>query len=168
MPKSLLMQCYPFVSMSFNKYRCFDYFYHNSVHENSVHITYDKYWMHAIIIPGNVSCTILRVKSNTCNLITLGECGVLPPSIICHKQVLCYYKRLHAMNDNSLVKKVFINFKNLADMGFRTWITSMLELASKYDVPLDNELTEHEFKVECVKSLERTLYTNGKIKLMTR
>ena len=47
--------------------------------------------------------TILRVKSNTCNLITLGECGVLPPSIICHEQALCYYKRLHAMNDNALV-----------------------------------------------------------------
>ena len=100
--------------------------------------------------------TILRVKSNACNLITLGECGVLPPSIICHKQALCYYKRLHAMNDNSLVKKVFINLRNLADMGFRTWITSVRELASKYDVPLDNELTEHEFKLECVNSLERT------------
>ena len=99
---------------------------------------------------------ILRVKSNTCNLITLGECGVLPPSIICHKQALCYYKHLHAMNDNSLVKKVFINLRNLADMGFRTWITSVRELASKYDVPLDNELTEHEFKLECINSLERT------------
>ena len=60
------------------------------------------------------------------------------------------------MNDHSLVKKVFINLRNLADMGFRTWITSVRELASKYDVPLDNELTEHEFKLECVNFLERT------------
>ena len=100
--------------------------------------------------------TILWVTSNTCNLITLGECGVLPPSIICHKQALCYHKRLHAMSDNSLLKKVFINLRILADMGFRTWITSVRELASKYDVSLDNELTEHVLKLECEKSLERT------------
>ena len=95
--------------------------------------------------------TILRVKSNARNLITLGECGVLPPSIICHKQALCYHKRLYAMSDNYLVNKVFINLRNLADMGFRTWITSVRELTSKYNVRLDNELTEHVFKLECEK-----------------
>ena len=41
-------------------------------------------------------------------------------------------------------------------MGFRTWITSVRELASTYDVPLGNELTEHGFKLVCVNSLERT------------
>ena len=90
--------------------------------------------------------TILRIKSNTCNLITLGGCGVLPPNIICHKQALCYYMRFHAMRDNSLVKKASINLRNLAVMGFRNWITNVRELASKYM-----------FQPECEKSLERKL-----------
>ena len=55
--------------------------------------------------------TILKVKSNTCNIITLGECGVIPPSIFCHKQVMCYYKRLYNMSSNALVKKVFDELK---------------------------------------------------------
>ena len=51
--------------------------------------------------------TILKVKSNTCNLITLGECGVIPPRMICHKQAMCYKKQLHDMGSDALVKKVF-------------------------------------------------------------
>ena len=40
---------------------------------------------------------MLRVEPNKSYLITLGECVVLLPSIICHKQAMCYHKRLHDM-----------------------------------------------------------------------
>ena len=86
---------------------------------------------------------------------TLGECGVLSPSTICHKQAMCYHKRLHDMHDNSLVKKVFINLMKLDDMGYRTWVTRVRELASYRDVPLDNLLTGDMFKLECEKFIER-------------
>ena len=64
--------------------------------------------------------TILKVKPNTCNLITMGECGEVPPSVICHKNAMCYFKRLQGMPENSLAKRVFYELKNLNDMGFKT------------------------------------------------
>ena len=63
---------------------------------------------------------ILRVKSNTSNLITLGECGVMPQSVACHRQSLCYYKRLQNMCEDTLVKKVFKELNVLDSLGFRT------------------------------------------------
>ena len=99
--------------------------------------------------------TILKVKSNTCNVITLGECGVIPPSIICHKQVMCYYKRLYNMSSNALVKKVFDELKKMDDMGFKTWITSVRELASRYDISLNSELEFDAFKKVCTDAVEQ-------------
>ena len=99
--------------------------------------------------------TILKVKSNTCNVITLGECGVIPPSIICHKQVMCYYKRLYNMSSNAMVKKVFDELKKIDDMGFKTWITSVRELASRYDISLNSELEFDAFKTVCTGAVEQ-------------
>ena len=99
--------------------------------------------------------TILKVKSNTCNVITLGECGVIPPSIICHKQAMCYYKRLYNMSSNALVKKVFDELKKMDDMGFKTWITSVRELVSRYDIALNSELEFDEFKKVCTGAVEQ-------------
>ena len=90
--------------------------------------------------------TILKVKPNTCNLITMGECGEVPPSVICHKNVMCYYKRLQGMPENSLAKRVFYELKNLNDMGFKTWVISVRELASRYNVSIDSELDVNVFK----------------------
>ena len=44
--------------------------------------------------------TILKVKSNTCNRITVGECDEIPPSVICHENAMCYCKRLQGMPEN--------------------------------------------------------------------
>ena len=46
---------------------------------------------------------ILRVKPNTSNIITLGEGGVIPPNVACHNQLLCYFKRLQSMCEDTLV-----------------------------------------------------------------
>ena len=62
----------------------------------------------------------MRVKSNTSNLITLSECGIIPPSIICHKQALCYFMRLRNMSSNTLVKRVIDELTKLDDIGFKT------------------------------------------------
>ena len=81
----------------------------------------------------------MRVKSNTSDLITLGECGIIPPSIICHKQVLCYFMRLCKMSSNTLMKRVFDKLTKLDDIGFKTWFSSVRELASRYNISLDYE-----------------------------
>ena len=99
--------------------------------------------------------TILEVKPNTCNLITMGECGEVPPSVICHKNVMCYYKRLQGIPENSLAIRVFYELKKLNDMGFKTWVTSVRELASRYNVSIDSELDVNVFKQKCQETLER-------------
>ena len=109
------------------------------------------------------SRTILKVKSNTCNVITLGECGVILPSIICHKQVMCYYKRLYNMSSNALVKKVFDELKKMDDMGFKTWITSVRELASRYDISLNSKLEFDAFKKFAEMLWSRNSLPNGKM-----
>ena len=82
---------------------------------------------------------ILRVKSNTSNLITLGECGVIPPSVACHKQLLCYFKRLQNMCEDTLVKKVFNELNVLDTLGFSKWISSVRDLALRYNLDMNEE-----------------------------
>ena len=109
--------------------------------------------------------TILKVKSNTCNLITLGECGEIPPSVICHKNAMCYYKRLQGMPENSLVKRVFYELTNLDDMGFKTWVTSVRELASRYNMSLDSELNVNVFKQKCQQALNQKFISDWQFEI---
>ena len=49
----------------------------------------------------------LSVKSSTSHLAVLGECGQLPPSILCKINVLCFYNRLQNLESKCIVKEVF-------------------------------------------------------------
>ena len=109
--------------------------------------------------------TILKVKSNTCNLITLGECDEIPPSVMCHKNAMCYYKRLQGMPENSLVKRVFYELTNLDDMGFKTWVTSVRELASRYNMSLDSELNVNVFKQKCQQVLNQKFISDWQFEI---
>ena len=53
------------------------------------------------------------------------------------------------MPENSLAKRVFFELTNLNGMGFKTWVTSVRELASHYCVSLDSELNVNVFKPKC-------------------
>ena len=59
------------------------------------------------------------------------------------------------MPENSLAKRVFYELKILNDMGFKTWVTSVRELASRYSVSIDSELDVNKFKQKCQEALER-------------
>ena len=61
------------------------------------------------------------------------------------------------MPENSLAKRVFYELKNLNDMGFKTWVTSVRELASRYNVSIDSELDVNVFKQKWQETLERKL-----------
>ena len=109
---------------------------------------------------------ILRVKSNTSNLITLGECGVIPPSVACHKQSLCYFKRLQNMCEDTLVKKVF-NELNVRDTpGFSTWISSVRDLALRYNLDMNEEQSTEIFKIECTKIVEKHYVSKWQTEIM--
>ena len=85
----------------------------------------------------------------------MGECGEIPPSVICQKNAMCYYKRLQGMPENSLAKRVFCELTKLNDMGFKTWVTSVRKIVSRYSVSLDSELNVNVFKQKCQETLER-------------
>ena len=59
------------------------------------------------------------------------------------------------MSSNALVKKVFDELKKMDDMGFKTWITSVRELASRYDISLNSELEFDAFKKVCTDAVEQ-------------
>ena len=58
---------------------------------------------------------------------------------------MCYYKRLQGLPENLLVKRVFYELTNLDDLGFKTWVASVRELASSYNMSLDSELNVNVF-----------------------
>ena len=58
------------------------------------------------------------------------------------------------MSSNTLVKRVFDELTKLDDIGFKTWISSVRELASRYNISLDNEQPIEIFKRECQEKLE--------------
>ena len=42
-----------------------------------------------------------------------------PPSVICHKNDICYDKRLVGVPENPFPKQVFYGLENLDDLGFK-------------------------------------------------
>ena len=48
--------------------------------------------------------SVLRVKATTCNIITIGETGMIPPSFVGHRNVLLNFIRLNCVPEGSVVK----------------------------------------------------------------
>ena len=109
---------------------------------------------------------ILRVKSNTSNLITLGQCGVISPSVACHKQLLCYFKRLKNICKDTLVKKVYNELNVLDSLDFSTWISSVctwpsITLQCRYE-----RRTEHGIIQNSTKLVEKHYVSKWQTELM--
>ena len=63
---------------------------------------------------------VLQIKGNTNNVITLRECGRVPPSVSCRASTICFMNRVSSMPDTTLVKQVQNSLMNLHDQGFKT------------------------------------------------
>ena len=48
---------------------------------------------------------VLGVKPSTSNIITFGECGIIPPSVKCKISSICFLNRIACLPDAMLVKK---------------------------------------------------------------
>ena len=55
----------------------------------------------------------------------------------------------------ALVKKMFDELRKMDDMGFKTWITSVRELASRDHISLYSELELDAFKKVCTDAVEQ-------------
>ena len=99
-----------------------------------------------------VARNILRVKASTCNIITLGECGLIPPSIYCHIRLILHAIRLINLHDGSVLKSVFNDTLCFHEMGFKNWIAHVRTIADIYGIDL-NKYTYSETTKKRIKSL---------------
>ena len=82
---------------------------------------------------------ILRVKNGTCKPMLYGESGVIPPSILCHQNVILYYIRLNNLPHGSVLKSVFLEMKDLCESATtNNWCSNVLKLASSYNLDISN------------------------------
>ena len=82
--------------------------------------------------------SILHVKATTCNIITIGECGIIPPRIKCHQNAILYFIRLNNLSPGSVVRNVFLELQELHKSGFRNWYTLVCELALSYNLDIQS------------------------------
>ena len=71
-------------------------------------------------------------------MITIGECGQIPPSVVCHTNVIKYMDRVRNMNDCRIVKQVYNELSSLYELGFTTWYSRAWKLVHQYDIDLSN------------------------------
>ena len=79
---------------------------------------------------------VLHVKSTTSNIIVVGECGQIPPSVSAYIKAICYLNRLQNLTPN-MVKQTYSELSRLHNCGFSTWVTKVFALAQKYDIDLN-------------------------------
>ena len=85
------------------------------------------------------------LKSTTSNIIVVGECGQIPPSVSGHIKAICYLNRLQNLTPNMIVKQTYSELSRLHNCGFSTWVTKVFDLAQKYDIDLN---TNRGFKLK--------------------
>ena len=81
-----------------------------------------------------IRCTLAIKWCTTSNIIVLGECGRMPPSVMCTINTLCFFNRLNCMDDDSLVKQVYMELQRLTEQDFDTWVSSLRKLADSYQL----------------------------------
>ena len=104
---------------------------------------------------------ILYVKQSTSNIITIGECGQIPPSVVCHTNVIKYMDRVRNMNDCHFVKQVYNELSRLHELGFTTWYSRALKLGQQYNIDLFNN--DGDFKTYCKLFIENKFRENREL-----
>ena len=93
---------------------------------------------------------ILHVKQSTSNVMLVGEVGMFPLRILCHRNTLSYFVRLNNLPQGSVLKSILLESKRLSDLGHRSWYSKVWELAQLYDPGInsydDSGATKHLIK----------------------
>ena len=80
----------------------------------------------------------------------VGEVGMFPPSMLCHRHTLLYFVRLNNLPQGSVLKSILLESKRLSDLGHRSWYSKVWELAQSYDLDInsydDSGATKHMIK----------------------
>ena len=89
---------------------------------------------------------VLHVKPSTSNLITLGECGKIPPGVFCETNCILFVLRLHSLSESSITNIMFQEQRRLHGLGFKTWYGKVWELAQMHGIDLKDNYTKGEIK----------------------
>ena len=88
----------------------------------------------------------LSVKGSTPNAAVYGELGVYPLHLELLASCFKYFHRLQAMNNQTLVKKVFNELSRLDNLSFPTWVSKVREKAAEFDLDLYVDFNATNFK----------------------
>ena len=83
----------------------------------------------------------------------VGEVGMFPQIIQCHKDVLVYLQRLNNLPEGSVSKSVFMESKTFSLLGFRTCYIKANELAKFYGLELTGTSDPSDFSQQAVKAI---------------
>ena len=102
----------------------------------------------------------LGVKLSTPNLVTVGECDQIPPSVITHIDILCYDARLKGLAESCIAKQVYNELCRMNCCGFiNNWVTHVREQARTNDLHnYSGDATE--FKAICKSQLKGSFQYN--------
>ena len=103
---------------------------------------------------------VLNVKYTTSNIIVIGECGLIPPRIDAHVNLLTFCYRVQNADDNSVLHNVYNELKKQHALGFKTWVSSAYELANEYHIDLSQNMPVKLFRQMC----KLSIYENYKNK----
>ena len=103
----------------------------------------------------------LYVKQSTSNIITIGECGQIPPSVVCHTNFIKYIVRVSNMNDCHIVKQVYNELFRLHEVGF-IWCINII-LTSLVKMVTLRYIVNHSLKINSERTGNSTSKMSKKV-----
>ena len=104
--------------------------------------------------------SILGIKDSSSNIITLGECGSIPPSVTIQAICITYLKRIQSFPDTSLLKQTLNEMKKLYNLGFNTWYSRVCELAKQNNIDVECKYTKREIKLAMEETFKMQWHSN--------
>ena len=99
---------------------------------------------------------VLNVKATTSNIITFGECGVIPASLYCLVNCIVYFLRFSNLPETSLHKRAFCELQKLHNLGYVTWYSRVCNLARTNNIDLTIKQNKSTI-TECIFNIDEVI-----------
>ena len=103
---------------------------------------------------------LLGIKATSSNVITLGECGSIPPSVTIQANCIIYLKRIQSLSETSMLKQTLNEMKKLHNLGFNTWYGRVCELARQNGIDIEGMPDKNEIKIAVSNTFKGQWYSN--------
>ena len=103
---------------------------------------------------------VLKIKRNTSNIITIGECGIFPPSVHSHISCIIYLLRLKNLRSDKILISVFEENVFYDSIGFKNWYTSVSSLANSYNIDM-KDMPFNDDSKKMIKTIVKNSYVEN-------